>query len=135
MRRLQSFLTALAFASCLSAACGTNSDRVAAPTPVDSGTTPEQPTGTDPSRPPAPPTPPSTEPRPPEHPDRCDHRKAQWAVGKAASRELLEKARVAAGAETARFLRLGEPTTLEYRFGRLNLSVDAQDIVRRVECW
>ena len=135
MRRCQSLLGAVAIASCLSAACSTGSERIAAPTPVDSGNRPQQPTGTDPSRPPTPPTPPTTEPRPPEHPDRCDHTKAQWAVGEGASSQLLEKARAAAGAETARFLRLGEPTTLEYRIGRLNLGLDAQDIVRRVECW
>ena len=133
MCRLERLLTVLAVASCLSAACGTNSAHLVAPTPVDSGITPQQPTAAD--RPPAPPTPPNIQPRPPEHPDQCDHRNAQWAIGQAASSQLLEKARAAAGAQTARFLRLGEPTTLEYRFGRLNLSLDAQDIVRRVECW
>ena len=135
MRRVSALVTALVLASCLSGACSSSPDNPAKPTPADSGNTPQQPTGTDTSRPPAPPAPPSSEPRPPEHPDRCDHRKAQWAVGEAASSQLLEKARVAAGAETARFLRLGEPTTLEYRFGRLNLGLDSRNIVRRVECW
>ena len=132
MWRLYRLLAALAVASCVSGACSSGSERLAGPTPVDSGGT-QQP-GADPSRPPSPP-PPDTEPRQPEHPDRCDHRKAQWALGQAASTKLLERARVATGAETARFLRLGEPTTLEYRIGRLNLSLDAEDIVRRIECW
>ena len=133
MWRLKSLLAAVVIASCVSAACSSGSERIAGPTPVDSGGT-QQP-GTDPSRPPTPPPPPGTEPSAPEHPDRCDHRKAQWALGRAASTQLLEQARVAAGAETARFLRFGEPTTLEYRLGRLNLGLDARDTVRRVECW
>jgi hypothetical protein len=133
MWRLHRILAAVALASCVSAGCSSGSERIAGPTPVDSGGT-QQP-GTDPSRPPSPPPAPGTEPAAPEHPDRCDHRKAQWALGQAGSTQLLERARVATGAETARFLRFGEATTLEYRIGRLNLVLDAQSIVRRVECW
>ena len=133
MSRLHRFLAALAVACCVSAACSSGSERIAGPTPVDSGGTQEP--GADPSRPPSPPPPPGTDPRQPEHPDRCDHRKAQWALGHTASTRLLERARIGAGAEVARFLRLGEATTLEYRIGRLNLSLDAREIVRRVECW
>lgn len=129
MRKLHSLLAAAALASCVGAACSSSSERIAGPTPVDSGSTQEP----GPSRPPSPP--PSTEPRQPEHPDRCDHRKADWALGQAASTRLLEQARVAANADVARFLRIGEATTLEYRIGRLNLGLDAQEIVRRVECW
>ena len=135
MRKIRSIVTALAFTGCLSAACSSTSDQVLAPTPVESGGTTQQPIGTGPSRPPVPPTPPITQPSPPEHADRCDHRNAQWAVGQTATRELLEKARAAAGADTARLLRLGEPTTLEYRFGRLNLVINTKDVVQRVECW
>lgn len=129
MRKLHGLLAAVAVASCVSAACSSGPDRIAGPAPVDSGST--QRPGTDPSHPP----PPSTDPREAEHPDRCDHRKAQWALGQAASTQLLEQARVAAHAHVARFLRAGEATTLEYRIGRLNLGLDAQEIVRRVECW
>ena len=133
MSRLHRLLAALAVASCVSAACSTGSERIAGPTPVDSGGTQEP--AADPSRPPSPPPPPGSEPGPPEHQDRCDHRKAQWVLGHTASTRLLEQARVAAGAEVARFLRFGEATTLEYRMGRLNLGLDAREIVRRAECW
>lgn len=133
MCRFETVLAALVLASAVSIACS-SSGTTLAPTPVDSGPATQQPGATNP-RPPSSPTPPTTELRTPEHPDRCDHRQAQAAVGHSATSQLLEQARVAAGAETARFLRLGEPTTLEYRIGRLNLSVDAQDVVRRVECW
>lgn len=68
---------------------------------------------------------------------RCRHRlrlSAQWAIGEAKSDALLERARVAAGAGSARFLRPNEPVTLEYVGSRLNLGLDLRDLVRTVVC-
>ena len=64
----------------------------------------------------------------------CDHTKAQWAIGEAASDALRERARAAAGADSARFLRPNQPVTLEYLGSRLNLGLDARDLVRTVVC-
>ena len=64
----------------------------------------------------------------------CDAAKAQWAIGERASAELLERARVAAAAGSARFLRPNEPVTMEYLGSRLNLALDAKDVVRTVGC-
>ena len=64
----------------------------------------------------------------------CDHTKAQWAIEEAASDALLERARIAAGAGSARFLRPNEPVTFEYVSSRLNLGLDARDLVRTVVC-
>jgi hypothetical protein len=47
---------------------------------------------------------------------------------------LLERARVDAGAASARFLRPNDPITTEYSGSRLNLGLDARDIVRSVVC-
>jgi hypothetical protein len=58
----------------------------------------------------------------------------QWTVGQPASDDLLERARAAAGAKSARFLRPNQPVTLEYLGSRLNLGLDARDIVRSVAC-
>ena len=60
--------------------------------------------------------------------------KAQWAVGQPASDELLERARVAADAGSARFLRPNQPVTMEYLGSRLNLGLDARDVVYSVVC-
>jgi hypothetical protein len=79
------------------------------------------------------PAPPSQPPSPPVS-NGCDHTKAQWAIGEAASDALLERARVAAGAGSARFLRPNEPVTFEYLGSRLNLGLDARDLVRSVVC-
>jgi hypothetical protein len=78
------------------------------------------------------PTPPPTGSPPAS--TNCDASKAQWAVGQPASDDLLERARIAAGASTARFLRPNQPITTEYFGWRLNLGLNEQDIVRGVNC-
>jgi Peptidase inhibitor I78 family len=47
---------------------------------------------------------------------------------------VLERARVDAGAQLARFLRPNQPVTTEYSGSRVNLNLDARDIVRSVVC-
>ena len=115
---------------CAGAACnGTSEPTAPAPPVIDSGSS-QNPAGSPPPDRPTPPLP------PPPEPDRnsCDDKKAAFAIGGTASDDLLERARVAAGARTARFLRLDQPITLEFQAGRLNLSLDAQSIVRKVTC-
>ncbi len=79
-----------------------------------------------------PPQPPSPDPPPATGTCVADH--AQWAVGRPASRELLERARVDATASIARFIRPNEAITMEYSYGRLNLYLDGRDVVHAVVC-
>jgi hypothetical protein len=65
---------------------------------------------------------------------RCNQAKAQWAIGQPASTELLERARLDAGAALARFLRPDERITLEYSASRLNITLDARDVASSVYC-
>ena len=124
-------LAAVLVGTCLVAACNGTSSEPTAPAPpvVDSGSS-QNPGGTPPPDRPTVPVP------PPPEPDRssCDERKAAFAIGERASNGLLERARAAAGARSARFLRLDQPITLEFQAGRLNLSHDTQNIVRKVTC-
>jgi hypothetical protein len=64
----------------------------------------------------------------------CDAEKARWTVGERASQDLLDRARQAAGASTARFIRPNEKITFEYLDSRLNLALDDQDVVRSASC-
>jgi hypothetical protein len=59
---------------------------------------------------------------------------ALFAIGDRASNDLLERARTAADAASARFLRPNQPITTDSVGSRLNLEVDAQDVVRSVLC-
>jgi len=64
----------------------------------------------------------------------CDHGKAAWAVGQPADGDILERARLDAGAEVARFLRPGQAVTMEFSARRLNLDVDAAHTVTAARC-
>ena len=70
----------------------------------------------------------------PQVTERCDATRAQSLVGEAATDELVERARVAAGAATARTLRPDQMATLEYREDRLNLRLDASGVVASIDC-
>ena len=64
----------------------------------------------------------------------CDDTKARWAIGQRASRDLLERARNAAQAKIARFIRPNQPITMEFSSERLNLGLDRRDVVTSVSC-
>jgi hypothetical protein len=103
---------------------------------TDVGTTPTSPgslgdTGSNPdgTRPPSPPR-----PAPPPASGSCTASQAEWAVGQTASADLLERARVDAGAGVARFIRPNQPMTTEYSGARVNLYLDGKDVVQSVVC-
>jgi hypothetical protein len=93
-------------------------------------TSPSEPIGSTPpsDRSPAP------SPQPPPVSGTCDASKAQWAIGERATNDVLERARNAAQAATARFIRPNQAITLEYSAGRLNLGLDKRDVVIGVNC-
>ncbi|MCP1500950.1 hypothetical protein J2Y86_005657 [Pseudomonas migulae] len=65
---------------------------------------------------------------------RCEAKAAEFTIGKKASPELLEQARVRAGAQNARILKPNDMVTLEYRSDRLNLNTDDKLVITRVNC-
>jgi len=65
---------------------------------------------------------------------RCEASGADFAIGKQGSADLLEQARKASGSQMARILKPHDVVTLEYRSERLNLNVDEQGVVTRVNC-
>jgi len=65
---------------------------------------------------------------------RCNADGARYTVGKPISADLLEQARVKAGAQVARVLRPHDMVTLEYRSDRLNLNADDNGQITRVNC-
>jgi peptidase inhibitor I78 family protein len=105
-------MTAVA-AGWLTSGCGTMTERITGPTSGNS-------TDRVPVDPPASAT--------------CQAAKAQWAVGEGASDALLERARIAAQAASARFLRPNQPITMEYLGSRLNLGLDEREVVASVSC-
>jgi hypothetical protein len=64
----------------------------------------------------------------------CNADAAQSAVGKTATPDVVEQARTDAGADMARVLKPGQVVTMEYREGRLNVHVDANNVIESVRC-
>ena len=64
----------------------------------------------------------------------CNAASGEGPVGRQASLELGAEARRLTGARISRFLRPGQIVTMEYRADRLNLHLDAQDKVERINC-
>lgn len=64
----------------------------------------------------------------------CHADAARVVLGKGASAQVVEQARVAAGARMARVLHPGQIITKEFDGERLNLEVNAKGVVQAVRC-
>lgn len=65
---------------------------------------------------------------------RCDAGKAQSAVGQTASQDVVDKAVSDSGSSTARVIKPGQAVTMDFREDRLNIEVDAGNVVTAVRC-
>lgn len=129
MRMSVSLLTGMLIVGLMTSACGSTNDPVTTPSAAD------PPNAIGSNAPPGGNRGPAPLPRPaPPDTGTCNAGAAQWAVGERASDDLLARARVAAGAGSARFIRPNEPITMEYLGSRLNLLLNHQDIVVSVGC-
>jgi hypothetical protein len=114
------------------AACTAPRDPEAVGAPADAAdaTAPAEPA-------PATPAPPAGTTPPPAEPPAmatCDADAANAFIGQAASADVVEQARAAAGAAVARTLAPGQVVTMEFRGDRLNLMVDEANVVTGVRC-
>lgn len=66
--------------------------------------------------------------------NQCEASKASAAIGQQPSAEIVEQARVQAGAEIVRTLRHDQPITKEFRYGRLNLVLGADGRIASINC-
>ena len=65
---------------------------------------------------------------------QCNAEAARGHVGKFATAATVEAARKDAGASIARTLKPDQMVTMEYMEGRLNVDVDARNVITRVRC-
>ena len=77
--------------------------------------------------------PPMSDPMPPLA-AQCHADAAQSLIGQPATAPNVERARQRAGAQVARVLKPGQMVTMEFREGRLNVYVDASNVITRVAC-
>lgn len=79
---------------------------------------------------------PMEEPVPPRDDPRytCDAGRVQGLVGQVATQKLAAEAVRAAGARTMRWIEPGHAYTMDYRTDRLNLHLDARNVITKVDC-
>lgn len=77
--------------------------------------------------------PPMSDPQPPAQAS-CNPDAARSLVGQPATAANVERARQLAGARTARVLKPGQMVTMEYMEGRLNIDVDARNVITGLRC-
>lgn len=72
----------------------------------------------------------------PMPPDRmsCNAEAAKSAIGKEATPQVVEQARIDAGAQIARVLRPGQVVTMEYHDSRLNIDVNDRNAIIGLRC-
>jgi hypothetical protein len=66
--------------------------------------------------------------------NECNATAAQPYVGQSASPDVIEAARLAAGAATVRTTKPNQPVTMDYRADRLNLRTDESAVIESVAC-
>ena len=124
---LRTGVIAVLLTSGLAVACTSRSNVPTSPTDANANQSSGSSADTSTSGPPPPTAPPAPS-------GSCDETKAQFAIGERASQQLLDRARVAAGAREARFIRPNEAITLEFMPTRLNLNLNTKDLVLSVGC-
>jgi hypothetical protein len=78
---------------------------------------------------------------PPRHSDpmppsrmTCNADAAQWAIGRQATPDVVERVRVDSHSRVVRMLRPGQMVTMEFSADRVDIRVDDHDLVLAVTC-
>ena len=88
---------------------------------------------TDPAEPDRAGAPPMSDPLPPTR-RTCNADAAAGHVGREATPDVVSAAQRDAGASAARVLKPGQMVTMEYIEGRLNIDVDASNVITSIRC-
>lgn len=79
------------------------------------------------------PPPPMGDPLPPAT-TQCRAEGAQWAIGRAATPDVVERIRVETNSRIARVLRPGQMVTMEFNGERVNITVNERDAITAITC-
>lgn len=64
----------------------------------------------------------------------CQAEAAAWAIGRAASPEVVERARVETHSSHVRVIEPGQPVTMDYSPHRLNINVNERGAITGLKC-
>ena len=71
---------------------------------------------------------------PPLPAQQCVAEPARWAIGQAATAEVVERIRVDTGSKVARVLHPGDVITMEYSYQRVNVKVNERNAIIGITC-
>lgn len=133
---------ALALMVSLGACESTSDNGVIEPAPPPVNDAPASPPGTGvsadappPVVDPAPIPPPSSSVSPPMAASmQCNDSKGQTAVGQTATQSVVDKTIADTGSRNARVIKPGQAVTMDYREDRVNINVDAKNVIVSVKC-
>ena len=77
-------------------------------------------------------TPPAAAPLPADGPCMADA--ASWAIGSAATPEVVERARAETHSSDVRVIEPGQPVTMDYSAERLNINVNERGAIVGLKC-
>ena len=64
----------------------------------------------------------------------CNADAASWAVGRAPTADVVERARVESNSASVRVIRPGDAVTMDFRGDRLNITVNDRDAIIGLKC-
>jgi hypothetical protein len=76
----------------------------------------------------------SVAPPPPLPVQQCVVDPANWAIGRAATADVVERIRVDTHSAVARVLHPGDVVTMEYSFQRVNVKVNERNAIIGISC-
>lgn len=76
---------------------------------------------------------PPADPGPPPM-GQCNAELARWAIGQAATSEVVERIRIDTRSQVARVIRPGQAVTMDYSAARVNVHVNERNAITGVTC-
>jgi hypothetical protein len=76
---------------------------------------------------------PPAEPSPP-YTGQCDAGQARWAIGQAATADVVERIRIDTRSQAVRTIRPGQAVTMDYSAARANVHVNERNAITGVTC-
>lgn len=70
----------------------------------------------------------------PPYTGQCDAAKAAWAIGRAATADVIERVRVETGSQVVRVIKPGQAVTMDFSAARVNISVNDRNAITGITC-
>lgn len=70
----------------------------------------------------------------PPYTGQCDAAKGSWAIGRAATADVIERVRVETGSQVVRVIKPGQAVTMDFSAARVNISVNDRNAIVGITC-